>query len=1197
MSTTTPTTSGSSATSGRPGERHIDLGPGLIRTADGAYHRPTTAAFHVNCLGPLATWGVKAKFTLPSLPEGDEPFLFLYPLPSEAALSTVLVQGEGVMKSSSSVKARTELPESCERPAPSASLIETFGKETMPVLTIELSSFASHFRGQKAVEIELNFSSGLPTVDGRILLEVPGAVESGLSASGKTILDLSVEIEDSAELVDEPTSSSPLVPSKSGEVYRLAGSFEGHPKDIAVSFRHGSTQMPVTRLRRTNDHFIFSIFPPTSIPASPQRRDIVFAVDASENVLSGIFPEIRAALCSALRGLDENDRFALVTFGRDIDGYQGGEFCEIGEVEEACTWLEQSQPKGQANVQPLLERIQSLPAQPDRQLCVFLLAAGHVGNEPSILKSLDFDQSDRRYYTVGIGNSAQQAFLRRLALLTRGRCEVSQKAGCGEALERLLGQTRALLAEVMFEGQDGNAADLDESSLVPSKMTSLTPHGPVHCLGKGSPSSLRFRSKDETGVFYAGTVNARTTTSMALAGVWAGLRVRELSDWVKLTTGAKRKSLREECSRIASDHGVLTDETLLVLEVNGGTEVQLSAFPSTWRKDALAAAKPDDSGEAPFDWRKGLVARDGLFKGGKPNDGGAGQVRPGLRKRGGKSSEKPSGKPMLNRTFMADPGINGGDDDHLEAGEEQFVAGGTAVPVPVADSYNPVMSLGNDPWLEGRIRLDSYQDQVSALDTRMALAALAGMPAEVSTSGPDLPRVLAQTVAHLEKRGYYSSAVSILGLLLRDYSSPEVLQKMESLLCGWAESLEDHHLPEALHIVQTGQRICPDSTALKSKAQEVWAKWSELVDSQEELAEMKTWRGANTDSDMTQLLSEPQKHLVKLESQQASLGSEMSELRAKVDGAMGALPDLIESLVASASEAASQAAQEAAKLAAASVGEQLATQIEALKKSVPAPAIQAPASPPATVAPQPEVPAEIKPSPPAASPEPVKPTPVEEADLPDLDIPMPAASSSPTPEAPAIDIPLPEAKVESPGAAPAERETLELSEPQAVAVESTPDASAEAKAPAVDSQGPTDVEPEAMTSQAVEVVPAVQQESESAEASMVMHPEELEEMLKAAPDDPEAHASVKASLPDHKDRIAFYRDLVKSEKDQPYHSLSLARAYREADQTKVAVVHYQKYLRSEKDGAAYLELAEVYDELGKSNLSASARKAAEVYSG
>ena len=108
--------------------------------------------------------------------------------------------------------------------------------------------------------------------------------------------------------------------------------------------------------------------------------------------------------------------------------------------------------------------------------------------------------------------------------------------------------------------------------------------------------------------------------------------------------------------------------------------------------------------------------------------------------------------------------------------------------------------------------------------------------------------------------------------------------------------------------------------------------------------------------------------------------------------------------------------------------------------------------------------------------------------------------------------------------------------------------------------------------------------------------DELLELLQAEPKDESGHRAVKTALPDPKDRINFYRDLVRIDKDQIYHSLALARAYREADQTKVAVVHYQKYLRSERDAPAYLELADAYDELGKSNLSVSARKAAELMS-
>ena len=112
---------------------------------------------------------------------------------------------------------------------------------------------------------------------------------------------------------------------------------------------------------------------------------------------------------------------------------------------------------------------------------------------------------------------------------------------------------------------------------------------------------------------------------------------------------------------------------------------------------------------------------------------------------------------------------------------------------------------------------------------------------------------------------------------------------------------------------------------------------------------------------------------------------------------------------------------------------------------------------------------------------------------------------------------------------------------------------------------------------------------------MALTKEELTEMLLADPRSEDSREAVMVSLRDPKDRVNFFRDMVKADKSEPYHSLSLARAYRDADQTKVAVVHYQKFLRAEKDAQAYLELADAYDELGKANLSASARKAAEAF--
>lgn len=1182
-------------------ERDIALGPGVLRTPSGGFLRPASTTLGIRCQGPLAHWKVINQYQVPAKEEGDEAWMFLFPLAPEASLLAVDVQGEQLMPSKLSVKSLNELPESVDRQMPSEELVEQLGSESLPILTLKLGAWAGALLEGGTFQVELEYASGLPTVDGRVCLSLPTRCSSEIDGENSTSFQFAVAIEDGNELVDEPTSEPPLQSAMDGDTLILSGMYPAVDENLLVTFRPGRTQMPVTRLRRSDEHFIFSIFPPTSIPASPQRRDLVFALDASENLDPEAFELVKADLCEVLQNLDENDRFALVTFGRKIDGYDGGEFCELDQVEAACKWLEASRPQGRADVQPLLQRIQSLPAQEDRQLCIFLLAAGHVGNEPSILKSLDFDQSDRRYYTVGIGQTAKQSFLRRLALLTRGRCEVSTGGGCLDPLQRLLGQTRALLAEVTFEEQE--ASDIDSDSLVPSKMTSLTPQGPVHCLGRGAPSSLRFRSKDETGVFFAGTVNAQPTDNPALSGVWAGLRVRELLDSIKLTTGAKRKALKAEASGLASQHGILTDDTVLVLETIAGVEIQYSAQPSNWITEKPKEKKGNVSnkdGAAPFDWRKGLVAREGLFKGSKlasSTDAGESSSRYGLRSKTGNSSET-SGKPRLDRAVTATVQTT---EEELPIEEEATDAASTdgqalegdvaptSVPVAIAANSNPVLRLQSDPLAEGRMRLDSFREQLHTYDTELAMAALAGLPSDLSPRGGDLPRILAQTVAHLEKRGFFSHAVSVLGLLLRDNPSPEVEKKMEMLLSAWAESLPDERLPEAIQIVKLGQRVCHGSQALEAQCQEYLAKWNEVSQSQTELPAIVAF-GETGAGDVSALLSQPQVELAQLKDEQAELSTKLEALQAEVKEQFAALPNLLEKIAEQTAEAV------AAKLpsltqprANASITtEQPSTGSPNIEIPLPTDSVvveKEPAAIPEIPLPDPE------PAVQEAAPETVEmaatATTVEGGGEEELADPKASEEAATATSAPVEEVP---------SAAESEEEVV-AAQPETTPVEDEPE---EALPPEPDVSEP---EP---SSSSVPDKPAepepvmVEEESEpepepEPEESLPLTKEELTELLLADPRSESSRKAVDVSLTEPKEKINFFRDLVKADKSEPYHSLSLARAYRAADQTKVAVVHYQKYLRSDKDPQAYLELAEAYDELGKANLSASARKAAEAY--
>ena len=1329
----------------------MSLGPGLLRLPDGTYRRPEEADFRIRCTGPLAHWEVLIKLNLADLPSGDERLMFLYPLPPQASIGELSIrQGEQTLGTDPKIRSIDELTESTQAPMPSKSMQETFGAESLPILSLGLESYLNSYQDGQLIEVRLVFGNGLPTEDGRIQLCVPGRVDEGLGASGSPSLRVHIEIEDGNELVDDPVCSEPLNQRKVDEVLHLEGdSYGGMERDLEVTFRPGRTEMPVTRLRRSGENFLFSIFPPTSIPASPQRRDLVFCVDASENVLNGLFEIIRDDLCQTLRKLDDNDRFALVTYGRDIDGYDGGEFCEISQAEEACRWLHTVEPKGRADIQPLLARIQALPSQPDRQLCIFLLAAGHVGNEPAILKSLDFDQSDRRYYAVGIGPSVQQAFLRRLALLARGRCEVAPGGHCAEALARLLSQTRALLAEVTFEEQDGKDAEVDNDSLVPFRMSSLTPEGPVHCMGKGSPSSLRFRSKDETGVFFAGTVNARNTDNPALSGVWAGMRVREMLDSVRLSTGAKRKQLRSETSALASAHGILVEDTVLVVDSDNGPDIQLSALPYRWKKGVQTVAKADEEATttAPaFDWRKGLKARDGLFKGARPGEGGegSGEVRHGLR-RPGELGQKPSkgardpGKPMLDRfgvnaALPNDADLDDDLEDDLEVVEEvapsaeeepsspdpvgsepqdapdaesatsaveesepqspepvpvpaqvpEEVAAPEATPVespaPASESppvaavaaapvsmpvqtvavpsvSEPAFQYVRDPLAEAGVRMDAYLEQLGSIETRMAMASLAALPSDVARTGADLPRILAQTVGHLEKRGYFSAAISVLGLLLRDYNSPEVSKKMESLLIGWANSLEVEYLPEAIHILQTGLRVCPGSETLVAAMEPLYSKWAELSGRQAEIPSIADWRSGATEKPSDPLLSSTQVELARLQESQQALGAkmaaQMAALQASVQEQLSTLPALLESALASRPVVV--------QTVSAPAPQEVPTVVIPTPSTAPPLAVEVPIAEAAPIE-QPTAPP-VAEQPGVAEPEPVD-LPLPELPLPQaetvatvpevhveppleagLELPLPEIEAQPVPmpevqdsaltpevslpeepaeasfelplppletevapqpevlaEEPPLDLPLPVVTAEVPAVEvlPAELPPVEVEVPEVAAPpidESAPvaeasreaattpepvavEASAEIEAPPVPVAEPVSAEPE--------------QPAEDSGESLNLTRDELLELLQAEPRDESGHRAVKTAIPDPKDRINFYRDLVRIDKDQIYHSLALARAYRDADQTKVAVVHYQKYLRSEKDAPAQLELADAYDELGKANLSVAARKAAEM---
>ena len=520
------------------------MGAASLVTISGKVFTPERLRLQAHCTGPVA------RVLLEGLigGGGGEDSALVFPLPRGAALvrSEISVS---VRRMSLAVQLRES--EDAEREEAEAGWVcERFKGETEPLLIMHLGKVGAKEKSHFILEM----AAPVTTFGGYYELRL--GYMPGNDESGKMPPDRSAEavVESGGLLLEEPTSNQPIqVEQLPTSDYHVISKEGAEPGEFVLRYRLGAAEMPKTWLRSNGQHFLFGLFGPTSLPASPQRRDLVFIIDGSENVRGGVYDLVVDGIVRILKELKGDDRFALVTIGRDVDGYRGGEFCEIDEVEAACEWLPTVKPFGRADLLPLLERVQTLPVKEGRQICVFLLAGGHMGNEPSILKSLEFDQADRRFYAVGLGPNANVAFLRRLAMVTRGGYEAAPSGNCYAALHNLLGQTRALITDIALETPDGK--ELDSDDLSPAIIGCLTPNSTVDCLGVGAPANLDLRSLDETGVKFVSSVYSEETPNPSLGAVWASLKVSELHDSIDLATGVRKEAHRHRIAELALEFG------------------------------------------------------------------------------------------------------------------------------------------------------------------------------------------------------------------------------------------------------------------------------------------------------------------------------------------------------------------------------------------------------------------------------------------------------------------------------------------------------------------------------------------------------------------------------------------------------------------------------------------------------------------
>jgi Ca-activated chloride channel family protein len=284
--------------------------------------------------------------------------------------------------------------------------------------------------------------------------------------------------------------------------------------------------------------FALTLLPPTGADTG-RPRDLAFVLDRSGSMAGWKMVAARRAVARMVDSLRAADRFAVLAFDNRVETPPA-----LGDKLEAATdrarfqaveFLSRLDARGGTEMAaPLTQGLDRLAGEGDagRDRVLVLVTDGQVGNEDQILRLLAPRLDGVRVYTVGIDTAVNEGFLKRLAGLGGGACELVESE---DRLDAVMDRVHQRIGSPVVTDLQLEAAGLDADldSLAPRRLPALFAGAPLVIRGRfrGEPAgALTVRGRDATGEPWSATVPATTGATPALAVMWARAHLRDLED-------------------------------------------------------------------------------------------------------------------------------------------------------------------------------------------------------------------------------------------------------------------------------------------------------------------------------------------------------------------------------------------------------------------------------------------------------------------------------------------------------------------------------------------------------------------------------------------------------------------------------------------------------------------------------------------
>jgi Ca-activated chloride channel homolog len=287
--------------------------------------------------------------------------------------------------------------------------------------------------------------------------------------------------------------------------------------------------------------FALTLLPPVGADVVPPR-DLVFVLDRSGSMGGWKMVAARRAVARMVDSLTGRDRFALLAFDNVIeappaDG-NGLQPATDHARFQAVEFLSRLEARGGTEMAAPLTRALDLLAGPaggepaGRDLALVLVTDGQVGNEDQLLRLLAPRLGRARVYTVGVDTAVNEGFLKRLAGLGGGACELVESE---DRLDAVMERVHRRIGAPVLTGLELEPAglDVDRASLAPRQLADVFAGSPLVVSGRfeGDPGgAIVVRGRDAAGRPWSATVAATRGGSPALTATWARAHLRDLED-------------------------------------------------------------------------------------------------------------------------------------------------------------------------------------------------------------------------------------------------------------------------------------------------------------------------------------------------------------------------------------------------------------------------------------------------------------------------------------------------------------------------------------------------------------------------------------------------------------------------------------------------------------------------------------------